>query len=629
MADERIVIEFKGDVKDLKAKLQDSNKEVSRLEKAANSVNSALGVAAKGAAIGFGALAAAAGAAINEAAKFEQITTQFEVLTGSAEQATKTVEQLQNFAATTPFQFEGISDAAQQLLAFGFEVDEITPKLQKIGDVAAASGTPIQELSQIYGQVAAAGKLTGERLLQLQERAIPIGPAIAKTLGVAEESVRSLVSSGQVDLATFEKAFASLSQEGEFAFEGMIKQSQTLTGLFSTTKDNVSLLAASIGKQLLPFAKEITTQFLKFVGSLRQSEQFMNGLKTVLSFVAKFGISTAEVFDTLGSRIGATLATVSAAIGAALNGDFAEAIEIFKSNDAAFREELLAKQEEYNQRRKAIDAALFEEEMALEEERNALTLEQKLLAKQAQDEALAEQDRLAKQQEMERELEHKSAIEKLEKTRLKTKMDVRRKNALEDRKAEIKEKNQFLQDEQRFGQDTAKLRAFFRSKEHQAATMAIDALITLGQTGNKKLVAVAKAAAVAKAIMNTAEGITKALALGPILGPPLAAVLGAAGAVQIGVISGVKFAKGGMFTGGMAGIDSIPATLQQGEVVAPTKNFEEVIGSVRAKREAERLTGVEGGLGGAMEVVVGFTDNAFEIIEEKILERRETGVGLL
>jgi len=30
-----------------------------------------------------------------------------------------------------------------------------------------------------------------------------------------------------------------------------------------------------------------------------------------------------------------------------------------------------------------------------------------------------------------------------------------------------------------------------------------------------------------------------------------------------------------------------------------------------------------------MEVIVGFTDNAFEIIEEKIIERRETGVSLI
>jgi len=46
-------------------------------------------------------------------------------------------------------------------------------------------------------------------LLQLQERAIPIGPALAKTLGIAEERVREFVSKGLVDFETLRKAFES------------------------------------------------------------------------------------------------------------------------------------------------------------------------------------------------------------------------------------------------------------------------------------------------------------------------------------------------------------------------------------------------------------------------------------
>ncbi len=71
-----------------------------------------------------GALTAAIGGAVNEAAKFEDITTQFEVLTGSAKEATEVVGQLQEFAAATPFRFEGIAQAAQQLLGFVFAVEE-------------------------------------------------------------------------------------------------------------------------------------------------------------------------------------------------------------------------------------------------------------------------------------------------------------------------------------------------------------------------------------------------------------------------------------------------------------------------------------------------------------------------
>jgi tape measure domain-containing protein len=151
----------------------------------------------------------------------ERVQTQFVTLTGSVEEADATIRELQEFTATTPFQFDGVSQAAAQLISFGFEVDNITPLLRNLGDVAAGSGSSLNEIALIFGQVSAAGKLTGERLLQLQERAIPIGPALAKTLGIAESQVREFVSAGKVGFAEFEEAFRSLSAEGGLFFEAI------------------------------------------------------------------------------------------------------------------------------------------------------------------------------------------------------------------------------------------------------------------------------------------------------------------------------------------------------------------------------------------------------------------------
>jgi tape measure domain-containing protein len=202
---------------------------------------------------------------IDAAAGLETISTELTTVTGSAEEAEKLLKELTDFAATTPFQLEGIARASKQLIAFGFETETVRDRLQQIGDVAAGSGAQLSDVSLIYGQVAAAGKLTGERLLQFQERAIPIGPAIAKTMGIAEEAVKDTVSKGRVDLATFEKAFKSLSEEGGIFYESMIDKSETFAGVTSTLNDNISLLAAEIGKELLPAMKELAKEFIKFI----------------------------------------------------------------------------------------------------------------------------------------------------------------------------------------------------------------------------------------------------------------------------------------------------------------------------------------------------------------------------
>jgi hypothetical protein len=69
--------------------------------------------------------------------------------------------------------------------------------------------------------------------------------------------------------------------------------------------------------------------------------------------------------------------------------------------------------------------------------------------------------------------------------------------------------------------------------------------ITAGvATHDKRLFALNKAAAIGNAIVNTAQGITKAWSLGPILGPPMAAIVAAAGAAQISAIRGASFGGG-------------------------------------------------------------------------------------
>lgn len=280
------------------------------------------------AAIGFTKLIASTAAfaanAVKVTGEVETLRTQFEVLTGSVGAANKAVTDLQKFAASTPFQFKDLAKSQQRLLSFGFTLEEVQDRMTDIGDVAAASGADIGELSLIFGQVRAAGKLTGERLLQLQERAIPIGPALAKSMGVAESSIRDLVSKGKVDFATFEKAFQSLNDEGQFAFEGMIKRSRTLEGRISTLKDNFELLTANIGGRLAPAFKAIVTTVTLFIQKLQNSNQFQGFLDAIgkqipnaiafavdaFSFIINTVLNAAKIFNLFRSGVTTAFSTI-------------------------------------------------------------------------------------------------------------------------------------------------------------------------------------------------------------------------------------------------------------------------------------------------------------------------------
>lgn len=680
MSRSKVQIDIKGNNQNFKRSLGEIKKQTRDLETSLKSI------ATRGA-VAFAGLGAGIGFAVTEAAKFEQINTQFQVLIGNAEDAEKALTDLKDFSAGTPFQFESIAKAGQQLLGFGFAADELRPRLEEIGNVAAAVGKPIDEIGLIFGQVAAAGKLTGERLLQFQERAIPIGPAIAETLGVAESAVKDLVSKGAVDFATFQKAFASLSKEGGVAFGALDKQSQTLSGQFSTLKDNVSLLVADFGQQFFPVIKAVTSAVTSFIRVLRDNPELvkygaavigvtaaLTGLVTAVSgsilvFIkVKAVILAAAAASPLLSAGLTGISTAATLAGTALKFAFANPIGIaitalvaLTATAFAFRKEISAgfgaagdvvrgfverASENLNGFRKLLQGiATFNFSLAKEgfeqlfdlsgEGEKAADTFAKSYAKRMEafkeEEATRQEDlktiRLEKQSEeneakleQEAEFRDRQAELKVEKDEVDLELEAARLNAqeiLNKSSEKNREKNlkKAKSSEIRIEQQSANAKV-------ELAQATANLVTTVAGRESKLAFAISKGAAIAQSIISTRLASAQALATPP--GPPstfpLAAQVEAAGKINTAAIIATAiqgFNQGGLVQGGRPGIDSVPALLTPGELVTPKKNFDEVVNAVANSRASGGSDG-----GQQLNVTIGFTDDAFEIIEEKLIERR-------
>ena len=145
---------------------------------------------------------------------------------------------------------------------------------------------------------------------------------------------------------------------------------------------------------------------------------------------------------------------------------------------------------------------------------------------------------------------------------------------------------------------------------------------------NKSAKAIGQAAAIVQVGIDTARGAIAAYQamagipfIGPALGIAAAAAITIFGEEKVSSIRGAQ--QGGIVPNGAGGSrDRIPALLEPGEFVVPralTPNFIQEFGVPSGEQE--------GGGGGSMEVTVGFTDDAFEIIEQKLLERTAIGTG--
>lgn len=264
-----------------------------------------------------------------------------------------------------------------------------------------------------------------------------------------------------------------------------------------------------------------------------------------------------------------------------------EQFTIDQEQERAFQEEILANNEEYQ----------------------AMTVEQQALFREQNQEEIQKQT-----------LDQNSLQQKMAKDRA----DV-----------QTKSNNQFLIDQAKFGTAYAYINQAMNSAIFQGNKQAFGELAQLQQSSNATLKQIGKVAAIANIVIKTAESamnIFNGFSTIPIVGIPLglagAAAAVAFGAEQIGKVTAA--ADGGLLTGGIAGVDSIPVLAQQGELISPTSNFEEVIGSVRAARAAESIreeTGFGGG-GGTTQVLIGFDGKeASQFLTVKQIEDRALGVS--
>lgn len=223
------------------------------------------------------------GMALKSAAKLETMQTAFRGILGSGEAASKMVSKLNDFTAKTPFQLEQVSKAAKQLLASGVEEEQITTRLKTLGDISSAANIPLTDMSSIFSKIQNKGKAMTEEILQMSDRGIPIVEVLSEKFGVAKDEVFEMASQSKISARDIDLAFKKMTSKGGFAHDAMINQSKTLSGVYSTMKDNVGLAAAEIGKVFLPLAKKIAIKIIEISQAVKNWVRQNPGLAKLLA----------------------------------------------------------------------------------------------------------------------------------------------------------------------------------------------------------------------------------------------------------------------------------------------------------------------------------------------------------
>ena len=219
------------------------------------------------------ALSAGKSAFIDYNAQLEQTHVAFTSMLGSVTQANAMIANLQKFAAETPFEMPGVRDAAQQLLAFGYDANEIIPTLTALGNAASGLGRGqdgFQHLAFVFGQIRTTGKLMGQDVMQLAQLGVPVKDILAKNLGLTKDELANI---GEVGIDADVAIKALIDGMNERFPEMMKKQSETFEGVLSNIKDNIGQAFGLAGMPLFEEAKQALLEIKNITDTMLSNAQ--------------------------------------------------------------------------------------------------------------------------------------------------------------------------------------------------------------------------------------------------------------------------------------------------------------------------------------------------------------------
>lgn len=188
---------------------------------------------------------------IKLAADAEQAQIAFEVMLGSGEKAGAMLAQLKAYSDKSPFNVTGVNAAAQKLLNYNIQAQDVLPTIKLLGDVAAGDMEKFDRLSTSFGQMSATGRLMGQDLLQFINAGFNPLQEISRKTGESMTVLKKRMEDGGISAYEVRDAFISATSEGG-RFYGMTdRQSSTLAGKWSTLKDSVSTALRGVGEALV------------------------------------------------------------------------------------------------------------------------------------------------------------------------------------------------------------------------------------------------------------------------------------------------------------------------------------------------------------------------------------------
>lgn len=262
------------------------------------------------------AIAGLFGAGVKYNADIETTTKAFETFIGSAEEATKAIENIKEQSQTSPFDTKELIKANQFLITTGESAEDSRKTISALADAIALTGGGNDELNRMASnlqQIRNAGKATSMDIRQFAYAGIDVYGILAETTGKNIEQLKKM----DITYSDLSKALIQASSEGGKYYNGQAKMADTLNGKINKLKKTLQDLLGELSNSLMPILDKLINKIQSIVDTFKGLDENQKNLITKIGiFITLLGpllviIGKIIVF---GSQIMSALSTISGVI---------------------------------------------------------------------------------------------------------------------------------------------------------------------------------------------------------------------------------------------------------------------------------------------------------------------------
>lgn len=204
---------------------------------------------------GAGALGLAAGAAAAQGIR-DSITAymdmrdalvRLEVVLGSATDAKIKFEQFRQLSTMSSIDAKAITQSALTMAQFGVENEKLLPTMQRLTEISAGNAERLQSLALAFGQVRAAGRLTGQETLQFVNAGFSPLAEISRVTGESMASLRKRMEAGAVSVNEVATSFITATEAGGRFYGMNEKRSEELRGQLAKLSTEYTKFKEAVG----------------------------------------------------------------------------------------------------------------------------------------------------------------------------------------------------------------------------------------------------------------------------------------------------------------------------------------------------------------------------------------------